>query len=351
MAGESLKADKRIRYLDVAKGIGILMVTFGHITELSNPVDDYMSLYKITLFYFISGYLLSYLNRYKETGYGKYFLGVCRHIGLPYVLFSIAAIGIRVFRAYVRMKPVEPLFEELLIRTVNLRGIATLWFLPTIFFSQIIIFIIAKNSNHILGKIAMASVFFWPAAALMYWNTYTPELGVQSVAAKSLVAAWFMAAGFLYHKLIQDRIDPRLRFVIGVLLTGFTFWLTRFSSNIDFNLMMYGDHPWAFFVGGITGSLGLVMVLEALEHVYTSKLLEYCGKNSLIIMCAQRGLLFLNVIAAGWGVMFRETEVVCADYYIDSVCILVLLVLMCGGLIELIKGFKSLFARTAKKSA
>ena len=49
--------------------------------------------------------------------------------------------------------------------------------------------------------------------------------------------------------------------------------------------------------------------------------------------------------------MFREIEVVCADYYIDCVCILVLLVFMCVGLIELIKGFKSLFARQSEKSA
>ena len=62
MASEA-SAKKRIRFLDVAKGIGILMVTFGHITELDNPVDHYMSLYKITMFYVVSGYLLS-LARY-----------------------------------------------------------------------------------------------------------------------------------------------------------------------------------------------------------------------------------------------------------------------------------------------
>ncbi|MBQ3281894.1 MAG: acyltransferase family protein [Eubacterium sp.] len=348
MAAES---GKRIRFLDVAKGIGILMVTFGHITELDNPVDNYMSLYKITLFYFVSGYLLSYLNRYKETGYGKYFLGVFRHIGIPYVLFSIAAIGVRVFRAYVGMKDVEPVFQEQLMKFVTLRGIATLWFLPTIFFAQIILFIIVKNSDHIIGKAALASVFFWPAAVLIYWNTYTPELGPQSVAAKSLIAVWFMAAGFMYHKALQDHIDPRLRFIIGVLLTGFTFWLSRYSSGIDFNLMNFGEVPWVFFVGGITGSLGLIMVLEGLEHVYVPKLLEYFGINSLIIMCAQRGLLFLNIITAGWGSLFRLTDVVCAEYYIERVCILILLLFMTSGLIELIRGCKESFRGVMQKRA
>lgn len=340
------KEQKRIRFLDVAKGIGILMVTFGHITELDNPVDHYMSLYKITLFYFVSGYLLSYLNRYRETGYGKYFLGVCRHIGLPYVLFSIAAIAIRMFKAFLKFEDVGPVFHEHFMDFITLEGIATLWFLPTIFFSQIILFIIVKNIDSILGKIVLASVAVWPVGVLMYWNTYDPGIGPQSVAAKSIIAVWFMAAGFMYHYAIHDRLDPRFRFVIGVALSVFTFWLSRYSLRIDFNMMKFGEMPWVFFVGGITGSLGLLMVLEGLEKIYTPRLLEYFGINSLIIMCAQRGLQFLNVITAGWGKVFRLTEVVCARFYVERLCILILLLFMSAGLIELINGTKKvLFSR------
>ncbi len=341
MASEA-SAKKRIRFLDVAKGIGILMVTFGHITEIDNPVDHYMSLYKITMFYVVSGYLLSYLNRYRETGYGKYILGVCRHIGLPYVLFSIAAIAVRMFKAFIKFEDIEPVFHEHFMEFITLKGIATLWFLPTIFFSQIILFLIVKNIDHIWGKILLISIAVWPVGVLMYWDMYAPELGPKSVAAKSLIAVWFMAAGFVYHMLIQDHIDPRLRFVLGVILSAFTFWLSQYSLRIDFNMMKFGEMPWVFFVGGITGSLGLLMVLEGLEQIYTPKLLEYFGINSLIIMCAQRGLQFLNIITAGWGKIFRLTGVVCARFYVERLSILVLLLFMCGGLIELINSSKKI---------
>ena len=30
---------RRIKYIDLCKGLGILMVTWGHITKLGNPVD------------------------------------------------------------------------------------------------------------------------------------------------------------------------------------------------------------------------------------------------------------------------------------------------------------------------
>ncbi len=326
----------RIRFLDVAKGVGIMMVTFGHITEIDNPVDHYLSLYKLVVFYIVSGYLMSYLNRYKDMGYGKFLFNICRHIGLPYVLFSFAAIAIRMFRAFIRMQDIQEVYIEHFTEFITLKGIATLWFLPTLFFSEIILFVIVKNSDHILGKAALASVFFWPALVMMYWDHYTPELGIQSVAAKSIIAVWFMAAGFLYHKYVQDHIDPRFRVVIGVILSLFTLWLSKYSLHIDFNLMKFGDIPWVFYVGGITGSFGLLLVLEGLEHIYVPKLLEYFGVNSLILMCAQRGLLMLNLITAGWGKTFRLTDVVCPRFYLERFCILVLLLFMVGGLIEMI---------------
>lgn len=32
---------RRIKYIDLCKGLGILMVTWGHITKLDNPVDTW----------------------------------------------------------------------------------------------------------------------------------------------------------------------------------------------------------------------------------------------------------------------------------------------------------------------
>ena len=36
-----MEKKKRIKYIDLAKALGILMVTWGHITKLGNPVDTW----------------------------------------------------------------------------------------------------------------------------------------------------------------------------------------------------------------------------------------------------------------------------------------------------------------------
>ena len=43
---------ERKKYLDAAKGWGILMVVFGHITSLGNPIDIWFGAYKLAVFCF-----------------------------------------------------------------------------------------------------------------------------------------------------------------------------------------------------------------------------------------------------------------------------------------------------------
>lgn len=42
---------RRIKYIDLCKGLGILMVTWGHITKLGNPVDTWAASFKMAIFF------------------------------------------------------------------------------------------------------------------------------------------------------------------------------------------------------------------------------------------------------------------------------------------------------------
>ena len=51
---------ERIGYVDATKGLGMLLIMFGHVTEYDNPVDLWMSSFKVVIFYIMSGFLMSY---------------------------------------------------------------------------------------------------------------------------------------------------------------------------------------------------------------------------------------------------------------------------------------------------
>ena len=46
---DSVGTTERKKYLDAAKGWGILMVVFGHITKLGNPIDIWFGAYKLAV--------------------------------------------------------------------------------------------------------------------------------------------------------------------------------------------------------------------------------------------------------------------------------------------------------------
>ena len=91
---------KRNRAIDITKGLGILMITYGHITELGNPVDTWMSLFKITVFYFLIGYLAYEKNTIENRTVSDSIKYLFRSLMIPYFSFSIVFIAVRSCYAY-----------------------------------------------------------------------------------------------------------------------------------------------------------------------------------------------------------------------------------------------------------
>ena len=58
---------ERKKYLDAAKGWGINMIVFGHITALGNPIDRYFATYKLAIFFFCIRLSAVYHRKYEEV--------------------------------------------------------------------------------------------------------------------------------------------------------------------------------------------------------------------------------------------------------------------------------------------
>lgn len=63
---------ERIGYVDAAKGLGMLLIMLGHITKYDNPVDLWMSSFKVVIFYIMSGFLMSYTGSVKKRSFGVF---------------------------------------------------------------------------------------------------------------------------------------------------------------------------------------------------------------------------------------------------------------------------------------
>ena len=93
---------KRLIFLDAAKGIGILAVMFGHITSIGNPIDRWISTFKLPIFFVISGYLLCRSKEMSTTSPCAFIKKKAKVLLIPYFLFSLLTIiyrtGFAVFK-------------------------------------------------------------------------------------------------------------------------------------------------------------------------------------------------------------------------------------------------------------
>jgi hypothetical protein len=85
----------------------------------------------------------------------------------------------------------------------------------------------------------------------------------------------------------------------------------------------------------VLGSFGAILIFDWLEKYYVIHFLEYFGKNSLILMAVQRALL-INIAQKGWAHTIRLADHVCARWYLETLMILALVLLMTYGITEII---------------
>ena len=136
-----MKEKKRIKYIDLCKGLGILMVTLGHVTTLANPLDRWMSSMKLSIFFVAAGYLICYTNSYEKQTLKRYIVKLIKSLMVPYILFSAFGIAFRYFAMVMQNAVNMDSIKSYIFATITLRGIFALWFLPVLFFAEILFLI------------------------------------------------------------------------------------------------------------------------------------------------------------------------------------------------------------------
>lgn len=332
-----MEKKKRIKYLDLCKGLGILMVTWGHITNIGNPVDTWTSSFKMSIFFIAAGYLICYADSFRNLTLKKYALKLLKSLGVPYVTFSIASILVRYLSMVMKHSVDMAAIKSYIFATVTLRGAFALWFLPVLLFAEIFFFCIIKY----LPKWARIFVILLPPLAAVKISELIVQLktGLSPIMferisfvllpiGKVIVALWFLYIGYLGCKLLMKIQGKYILFAIGIVFTVSNLVVSQWNLRVDLNNMALGEKPILFFLCGILGSFGALLVFQCLEDYLNFTLLDYFGKNSLILMSTQRPFYIISIGTAGWKVISGMPGVLAMRYYIDCLGIMAIVLML-----------------------
>lgn len=84
--GELALKKERIDWIDIAKGIGIILVVMGHLAAEDQDLKRFIYCFHMPLFFFISGIVFNI----KNIKFKKFFIKKFKSVYLPYAVFLSA---------------------------------------------------------------------------------------------------------------------------------------------------------------------------------------------------------------------------------------------------------------------
>ena len=138
---ETSDISKRIEYIDIAKGIGILLVVFGHVVWGGNYpmphagfISNLIYSFHMPLFFIISGMCIKESKVLDKQTVRKMALAYL----IPYAIWTI--LYLLMFQTAGMLRGQESIFNfknNLFAHAISICGVAPLWFLIALFIAEV----------------------------------------------------------------------------------------------------------------------------------------------------------------------------------------------------------------------
>ena len=293
--------DKRISYIDMAKGIGIILVVLGHSIFPSENLTTWIYSFHMPLFFILSGMLLSHTHA-TEQALTSFIRKKAQAIFIPYFAFSVLTI---LFSALLDTASFGSYLPFALLSTISFCGLSVLWFLPALFFGEVLFLFIRKHTS-LLGSalivlcICLLTVFSANTYHYHYetdFDSYLSVLGAFLIAVfvRTGIATTFLAFGYyLYHFFFVKDIKRHICLMLSVLFLALNLFLAFKNESVDLNNLIFHNYL-LYFSAALSGSLAVICFCAALPEI---KPLGMIGKESFIIMVTHMNCRFLGICYA-----------------------------------------------------
>ncbi len=283
---------KRIQYIDIAKGICILLVILGHELTWDDAARYFIYSFHIPMFFALSGVTMRLTHECEKTK-KDFILKNVTGILFPYLEMSVLYFLWDLISWLASGKLSFHLIALDFGQIVTGYGINVLWFLSTLFFAKLIFYQLVRGSKKNNSIIGMLMIFVTGNVLLIvvpYLLCEFPanlvgryiEWGLISIL-RPVIAVFFLGFGYYGYPLFENRRKNR---GMSISLLALSICLIPVFLQGKITLVNMVSNPFFMvFLTGTSGTTAVLMACSLLEGCrYLSRLLTYFGKNSLIIM-------------------------------------------------------------------
>lgn len=298
---------KYIEYLDIAKGIGILLVILGHCVNKNTPIHNWIFSFHMPLFFFISGYCFR-IDKYNSLK--NVIVDKARRLLVPYILFSLLGLIISlVIPRWRQQVDIKGILVDVYTGYPKLSHITSTWFLVSLFLCMIIwwtINYVFKNDMIRIGFIILSGSI---GAVISKMHEAVNVISVSEKTINlpggrlpltidaSFTAFVFFAIGNIIrsrtnNKILDDKKHHTL--LVGIISLGVNIVLSVFlNTRVNIHGCMEGNIIY-FYIAAFAGTMFVIAISRIVDK---GRFLKQCllliGKNTMLILGLQS--LFVNL--------------------------------------------------------
>lgn len=305
----NVQSSGRKQYLDIAKGIGIVLVVLGHCPHVYNPLKQWIYAFHMPLFFIISGMVWNKESHERRGYFSKEFvIDRLRRLIVPCYIWGIFYMLLNA----VLNKSFSPinivyLFYGSQSGFSHAGSLTSLWFLPCMFLSvcifELIQMMLGKNNN----KVALFLISF----VFVVVGIFLPRIsgGFPWCVDVMFLAVAFMLWGYLGRDLIEGIDKPIVLATIAAvafILLTLTYKLNLLYVGIN-NADMAGRYfgnPFLYLVDAFAGSVTVLMLSKLMEaSKLISRYLGYLGKITIPIFIIHKPVVqAIDKVLSGVGI-------------------------------------------------
>lgn len=282
----------RERYVDMVKGLSILCIVFLHYEQgvLPHSINTFIGSFMITAFYVTSGWVSAMNN--SERPLKELIKKRWKQLGIPYVWWTIIILSFDLILYAFGYYDLTFMGREV-YKTLVLRGIGTLWFLPALFGCEIIWCWLKKQDKIWLIILALVvtvcynyyyGILLGGKKEIIYRIIDAPFRTISNMS-----RAWIgIAFGYYSYGILKNylsKANNSLLTVLGFVLCIFAFITANYlPKSLSF--------CWYLFAP-LFGPLGFLLLMKSLQILKVLNFFDYWGKNSLNLMVTHYSIILV----------------------------------------------------------
>lgn len=291
---------ERIEWVDIAKGIGIILVILGHSVQFGGTVHNLIFSFHMPLFFILSGVV--YRFRDNRTFLNKKLKGLL----VPYIIFSIIGLVISmIIPSWRSGLSIRAILKDIYCANPNAVNVSSIWFLVCLFIVSMAFNFIQKYNKKsqciIVGVCFILGVTY--SKMISVW-TFLPEGRLPFNIDTSLIALTFFAIGAWLRNYVVDRkvfIISCVTFVVSFL----------FNGRVNLHGLTF-NNPVLYIMESISGTVIVIFlcsyILVKARRQVVIGLIEWLGRHTLIILGGQALAVRVYLLVVN--------EVESKDYYL-----------------------------------